>query len=168
MKKLTRKFFPFTVLLLSSFLLPLGIHCADASSSSKVTFKWKANPPQEFVAGYRLYYGTQSRLKSNGAPKNNFSYTYCIDFTEQVRCQGPDFTSCKQLSAAELQCENLFSENPKCTVANLNGELYFAMTAYTNSAESSYTYELKSKFDALPKQADHDALVAIRMLLLKD
>jgi len=167
MKILTIRALSFTVFLLfSSYFLPLGIHCAAAPSPSKITFKWKANPPQEFVAGYRLYYGSQSRLESNGMPKSNFSYTYCIDFTEQVRCQGPDFTSCENLSAAELQCENLFSENPQCTVSNLSGELYFAMTAYTNSAESSYTYELKSTFAGLPNPANHSALTAIRMLLL--
>ena len=39
-------------------------------------------------------------------------------------------------------CEDSFRETLKCTINDLPGGLYFAMTAYNAQAESDYTNEL--------------------------
>jgi hypothetical protein len=162
MKRLTSHFLSCSVLILFFVLVSLfTIDIAPAAASTKVTFRWRPNPPEEFVAGYRLYYGSKSRFNSDKTLKANFSYTYRIDFVDQTRCSGPGFSSCTQLSSNDLQCRGLFAETPSCTVSNLDGVLYFAMTAYTNSAESGYTYELKFP------QKTPAFLTAINLLLLK-
>jgi hypothetical protein len=169
MKRFTSHFWYCSALILLPVLLLLfTINITPVSASTKATFRWKPNPPQEFVAGYRLYYGSKSRFNSDKTLKANFSYTYRIDFVDQTRCTGPGFSSCTQLNSNNLQCQGLFAETPSCTVSNLEGALYFAMTAYTNSAESSYTYELKSQISpgGLPKN-NPNFLPAINILLLK-
>ena len=121
-------------------LIPVGAHALG-----KVTVSWQANPPQNYVLGYRLYYGTSSRYNSNGLPKANFSYQYYIDFSDFERCvAGETNPVCEKISLQEVQCENLLGENPRCTIFNLNDQQYFAMTAYNAEGESGYTYELTS------------------------
>lgn len=134
---LCRVFFFFLILLAS-------VSPVKANVPGKVTFSWRANPPEDNVIGYRLYYGGYSRFNSNGIPKSNFSYAYYIDFADQMRCDGyGDGLSCRMLRPEELQCENLYGDVPKCTIPNLHGHLYFALTAYNAQSESGFTPELR-------------------------
>jgi len=114
-----------------------------STAGAGVTFTWQANPPEDYVIGYRLYYGPESRYRNSGALKANFSYAYYIDFLEFKRCiaDGTD-ANCQDLSASDFQCANLYGEAPQCTVNNLQGLLYFALTAYNAQAESGFTPEL--------------------------
>lgn len=137
---------------------------AHAATESSATFQWQANQSEEYVIGYRLYYGSSSRFNSDGTLKANFSYTQYIDFTEMTRCSGSDYSSCELLSSEDLQCAGYYSVTPVCTVNNLKGTLYFAMTAYSNTAESNYTQEVK-----LNSSTDITNLLPIlNMLLLED
>ncbi|HFQ90719.1 MAG TPA: hypothetical protein ENK27_11660 [Desulfobulbus sp.] len=113
-----------------------------ALAAGQVTFSWRANPPEDHVLGYRLYYGTRSRFDSTGHPRPGFHYDSFIDFTESERCDGSDPQSCEALSAGEVVCENLWGDTPRCTVSGLTGPLYVAMTAYNAQMESDYTHEL--------------------------
>lgn len=146
------------------FLVTSVFLATPIMAASSVTFSWLANPPEENVIGYRLYYGSQSRYNSDGSYKEDFSYPQYIDFMDQVRCFGTDYSSCEPLSSQDLQCEELYSETPRCTVYGLNGTLYFAMTACTNTAESGFTAELKS---ATPQQLQSIVQI-IDLLLLSD
>jgi hypothetical protein len=140
----TKKKHHFLAAVLSLVLFALtGYDIANAAAPTSVRFQWQANPPEEYVVGYRLYYGTQSRYNSDGSLKENFSYTQYIDFVDQVRCSGENYSYCEALSLQDLQCENLSSETPLCTVHGLSGTLYFTMTACTNTAESGFTTELQ-------------------------
>ena len=131
------------IFILFLFLFTCGSEAAEASVGGNVSFKWKANPPEDYIIGYRLYYGGNSRFNSNGVPKANFSYDYYIDFAEQKLClAGSDKTNCKMLSADDLQCKNLYGDGPQCTVSKLHGLLYFALTAYNAQSESAFTEEL--------------------------
>lgn len=139
----------------------LNIFPAGAYALDKVTFSWQANPPEDYVLGYRLYYGTVSRYADDGLPKPNFSYDYYIDFFHSERCVADSSgTSCERLDLADLQCEDLYNQTPRCTVANLPGQRYFfAMTAYNAETESGYTQELSTPFN-------RQALVAIQAVNL--
>lgn len=142
-----------------SFLI---VSSAVANTDGTVTFSWQANPTKDYVIGYRLYYGSGSRFNSNGTLKSNFSYDHYIDYSELKRCDiYSSGTSCEILSPKELQCENLYQSSPKCTVFNLRGPLYFAMTAYNAQAESGFTSELKLK-------GLTTFLTAVNALLLKE
>ncbi|GEM_PF-927444 len=125
------------------FLVLLAGGLPSALAAQDVTFSWRANPPQDNVIGYRLYYGPESRFDASGRLKAGFHYQEFIDFTEFERCDGADPLSCDALSTAEVQCEGLYGDTPRCTVSGLSGPLYFAMTAYNAQAESSYTRELQ-------------------------
>ncbi|HEB49312.1 MAG TPA: hypothetical protein ENI89_01770 [Desulfobulbus sp.] len=127
-------------LVLALLLLSGGL--ADALAAGEVTFSWRANPPEDNVIGYRLYYGTTSRFDSAGRPRPGFHYDRFIDFTEWERCEGGDPQLCQALAAGEVVCENLWSDTPRCTLSGLTGPLYFAMTAYNAQSESSYTREI--------------------------
>ena len=146
------------------FAMLLNVFPADALALDKATFSWQANPPEDYVLGYRLYYGTVSRYRDDGLPKANFSYAYYIDFFHSERCVADGTgTNCERLDLSELRCEDLYQESPRCTVFNLPGEKYFfAMTAYNAEAESGYTQELSTPFN-------RKALAAIQAvnLLLK-
>ncbi len=134
---------PSFITLLFFTLIALSVsNNVNAANTKSVTFQWQANPADEYVVGYRLYYGSQSRYNDDGSLKENFSYTQFIDFMDQVRCSGSDYSYCEALSTQDLQCENLYTGTPLCTVNGLSGTLYFTMTAYTNTAESSFTSEL--------------------------
>ncbi|MCL7486567.1 MAG: hypothetical protein M8357_00135 [Desulfobulbaceae bacterium] len=138
---------------------------AVAAIPGQVSFAWQANPPEDNVIGYRLYYGGYSRFDSSGKPKSNFSYDYYIDFAELERCYTDGSgVSCRILSSEELQCVNLNRDVPTCTISNLHGSLYFALTAYNAQAESTYTPELNLTVNP-------EGLAAVRqaaaMLLLK-
>ena len=125
------------------FFVIMSGNLVQASVASSVTFSWQANPPEDYVIGYRLYYGANSRFDSSGKLKSNFSYDYYIDFSDlKRRYAGDNFTSCEMLKPEELQCENLYESVPRCNVTNLNGNLNFSLTAYNAQAESSYTPEL--------------------------
>ena len=119
------------------------------STNEKISFAWQPNPANENIVGYRLYYGKSSRFDSSGKQKTNFQYDYCVDFAELVRCSGNNFSNCEDLGPAQLNCENLYSETPKCTLTNLGGNKYFALTVYDNQQESAFTKEL-SKFGVTP------------------
>lgn len=142
-------------------LVVLNAGLAEAKLLKDVAFKWRANPPGDHVIGYRLYYGGTSRFKSNG------KYDYYIDFATQKRCvvTNTGTTSCKFLSSNELKCNNLYGNNPKCTVSNLHGHLYFALTAYNAQVESGYTRELKLTVNPKNLAAVQNAITTI---LLKD
>jgi len=129
------------------FLLVIALLCifpAGALALEKITFSWQANPPHEYVLGYRLYYGSSSRLASGGSLVPNFSYDYYIDFFDSERCDATGSgTNCEKLGANDMRCVNLFGEYPSCTIFNLPGQKYFfAMTAYNAETESGYTKEL--------------------------
>ncbi|GAB4337849.1 MAG: hypothetical protein Kow0089_09350 [Desulfobulbaceae bacterium] len=116
---------------------------AAANTGGKVTFTWKANPPRDRVVGYRLYYGGTSRYKSRGGAGKNFRYDYYIDFAKRKRCvPGVKGGACRTLKPDELRCKGLKSEYPTCTISNLHGHLFFALTAYNTRSESGYTPEL--------------------------
>lgn len=159
-----------SIFILFLLLLTSGSGAAEASVGGSVSFKWRANPPEDYVIGYRLYYGESSRFNSNGASKANFSYDYYIDFAEQERCEGgSNGTECMALNSTELDCRNLYGDVPQCTVSKLHGLLYFALTAYNAQTESNFTKEL---YVAINHVTDNQrgmaaAQVAISTLLLK-
>ena len=121
------------------FLLVPFFVSADLSPAQAVegiTFSWSANPVEDEVVGYRLYYGPESRFSGG-------HYEYYIDFTYSESCPADtNGYGCEPLAADAVTCEDLFLETPKCTVNGLSGGLYFAMTAYNAQAESDYTNEL--------------------------
>lgn len=133
----------FLVFFLVFFLSIFSVSSIKAHAADEVTFSWQANPSEDYVLGYRLYYGAESRFNSDGTLKPDFYYDYYLDFTEFVRCPGnSDGTGCDDLSDEDVQCEDLDGDTPSCTIYNLYGRLFFAMTAYNAQAESDYTQEL--------------------------
>lgn len=130
------------------FLLALGGGFGPAHAAEYATFSWLANPPEDNVIGYRLYYGSASRFNPDQTLKTGFTYDYYIDFVESKRCvdDGTD-ANCLELSFADFQCDNLYGDAPLCTVKRLQGLQYFAMTAYNAQAESDFTRELRVRFD---------------------
>jgi hypothetical protein len=129
---------------MAAFLFCL-IAALPALAATDVTFSWQANPPEDAIVGYRLYYGPSSRLTGG-------SYQYYIDFTDWQRCPvAGDEADCQPLEDAAT-CEGLSQEYPVCTIHDLAGKLYFAMTAYNNSAESGYTGELLVDLGPTPGQ----------------
>ncbi len=147
MRNLIALFFRSALLLsISTFIIVLALSVKAAvavNASDSACFSWKQNPASEEILGYRIYYGNQSRFNSDNSLKNNFSYTQFIDLTENVRCHGPDYSICEQIDSNLLECEDLFSDDPRCTLYNLSGKLYFTITAYSNDAEGAFTYEIK-------------------------
>ena len=131
------------------FLLVALFVSADlspAQAAEGITFSWRANPVEDDVIGYRLYYGPESRLTGG-------QYERYIDFTYSESC--PANTSgygCEPLADDAVSCEDLIHETPKCTINNLPGGLYFAMTAYNAQAESDYTHELQSASNSVSPQ----------------
>lgn len=138
-----------------------GAGVSAAFASKPATFSWGANPQDDNVIGYRLYYGSSSRFTNGGQLKSGFSYTYYLDFANAQRCRttksGP---VCEQYRDNEVRCEGLNSETPKCTLYGLGGYEYFTMTAYNAQAESNYTKELKSHFGA----ASPDVVAALQAI----
>ncbi len=143
----------------------MSVSPAAANVGGDVTFSWQANPPGDYVISYRLYYGAYSRFDSGGALKSNFSYDHFIDFAESQHCDVyGNVTSCSILRADELQCENLYASVPRCTLFGLQGNLYFALTAYNAQSESNFTPEL---FLAINPQGTATVQQIITLLLLK-
>jgi hypothetical protein len=144
-------------------IFPVG-----ALALEKITFSWQANPPHEYVLGYRLYYGSSSRFNDNGLPIPNFSYDYYLDFNNFERCVADETGSnCEKLDFNELRCENLLNESPRCTIYNLPARYdFFAMTAYNAETESGYTYELSAR--ELNATANRGVVQMVNLLLLKD
>lgn len=129
-------------------LLLFGGGYMPALAVEYATFSWLANPPEDNVIGYRLYYGSESRYNLDQTLKSGFSYEYYIDFVESKRCiaDGTD-ADCLELSDGDFQWENLYGDQPLCTIKKLQGLQYFAMTAYNAQAESDFTPELNVRFD---------------------
>jgi hypothetical protein len=142
---------------------------AGAHAAEKASFSWLANPPEDNVIGYRLYYASESRFASDQTLKPDFSYDYYIDFGESKRCvhDGTD-TNCQDLSGNDFQCENLYGDAPLCTVKNLRGIQFFAMTAYNAQTESDWTRELSVRFDEAVSREVAALSVVTNMLLLKN
>ena len=138
-----------------------------AQASGQVTFSWCANPQDENVVGYRLYYGPTSRYDGTGHLKSGFSYDYYLDFATSQRCRiTKSDPVCKQYADSEVRCQGLSTEKPRCTLYGLvGGYKYFTMTAYNAQAESAYTKELKS-FLGVGTQPVAGALQAVYTLLL--
>ena len=133
--------FPLNLIFWGFFFISIGF--AETSAGQEFAFSWKANPPEDNVVGYRLYYGTYSRFDSTGRVKPNFFYEHYIDIAEFKRCDVSSYgESCEILHSDDFQCENLYQSFPKCTVFKLSDNLYFVMTAYNYQAESDYTNEL--------------------------
>jgi len=150
------------VFFFSLLFVVLNVGSVAAGVPGSMTFSWQANPDNENVIGYRLYYGAYSRFYANGVPKQNFSYDHYIDFTDQLRCNPWDLAdSCELLTLEELQCINLYGQVPKCTVSKLHGDLFFALTAYNAQAESDYTPELKVRVNPAGLAAAQQALNAL-------
>lgn len=135
--------------LITCFLLIIFCVVADISTplaAEGITFSWRANPPEDNVIGYRLYYGPESRFSGG-------QYERYIDFMSSESC--PVSTSgygCEPLTDGAVACENLYLETPTCTVNGLPGGLFFAMTAYNTQAESDFTHELQSSSDSASSQ----------------
>lgn len=159
-RELREKIFVSAILV---FLIIFGGQFAHAGVSKDIKVQWKANPSHENIIGYKLYYGNKSRYDSKGRLKKGFKYDYCVDFTELMRCSGSNYSKCVDLGSAQVNCSNLYGDNPKCILKKLSGNNYFALTAYNAQEESSFTYELKSgsKLNGL-------AQTAILGLLIKD
>lgn len=163
---LPERLFSHLVLIFTVLFLLISSGSALAYTPQGVSFSWKANPAEDYVVGYRLYYSSESRFDYNGNLKTNFSYDYYIDFSESERCvPGTDGTDCKILELTDLQCGDLYGDSPECTIHNLQGVKYLAMTAYNAQAESDYTYELKY-IDIANKLAAVQMIQSI--LILKD
>ncbi|MDW7773137.1 MAG: hypothetical protein SCH71_09645 [Desulfobulbaceae bacterium] len=129
--------------------------------SGEVTFVWQANPADENIIGYRLYYGPHSRfadsLKNTSAP-----YDYYIDLADEKRCVADSGGSdCEPLRSGDMQCDNLYGDSPACTLFNLQEGVYVAMTAYNAQAESGFTRELSVR------RSGSNLLLMITPLLLK-
>lgn len=131
------------ILCATFFLIFTSYRQSVAATDGSVTFTWKANPPEENVTGYRLYYGPNSRFFYNGLKKHDFSYKYCINFATSQRCSGENYTNCKDLGSEILKCNGLYRTTPECTLSKLSGINYFSLTAYNNLGESAYTKELQ-------------------------
>ncbi len=130
--------------LLAAFFVSADLSPAQAAEG--ITFSWRANPVEDEVVGYRLYYGQESRLTGG-------QYERYIDFTSSESCLADTIGyGCEPLAADAVSCEDLFRETPKCTVNGLPGGLYFAMTAYNAQAESDYTHELQSTSNSVSPQ----------------
>jgi hypothetical protein len=126
--------------------------CSFASATDQATFSWRANPQSDDVVGYRLYLGSQSRFDEHGLVKQNFSYASYLDFTGSKRCALTDSGPvCETYTEAEVDCEGMNGATPSCTLHNLAGKYYFAMTAYNAQAESDYTAEL-SEYFGIPEE----------------
>lgn len=129
-----------------------------------LTFSWRANPEEELIFSYRLYYGPESRYEplsffspksgfyeplSFSSPKSGFSYEYFIDLVLELRCPADSCNDddCEQLPAGTVSCQGLSgsesSEYLQCTVLDLPSQSYFTLTAYDGSEEESdYSNEL--------------------------
>ena len=132
------------------FLFLPAVFCVpNGYAVDHATFSWRANPQDDAVIGYRLYYGSSSRYDNSGRLKSNFKYDVYIDFAEEEVCH---FTAsspvCTPYEDSLVSCEDLGGEHPRCTLHKLNGWKFFTMTAYNTQAESSYTTELKAYFDS--------------------
>ena len=133
---------------------------SSAQAAEGITFSWGANPVEDEIVGYRLYYGQESRFAGG-------NYDHYIDFTSSESCPADtNGYGCEPLAADAVSCENLYLETPKCTVNDLPDRLYFAMTAYNAQAESDYTHELRSNGSAIPPQK-LAALQQVYSLLLR-
>jgi hypothetical protein len=131
------------------FLCLSGIFfVTNALAVDHATFSWRANPQDDAILGYRLYYGSNSRYDTAGHLKSDFNYDFYLDFAEEEVCRLTDSGPvCGPYNASLVQCENLAGERPRCTLHNLSGWKHFTMTAYNAAAESLYTTELKAYFD---------------------
>ena len=128
--------------------LGVGGNISPAFAADQVTFSWRANPSGDDVVGYRLYFGDASRFDRSGRAKQNFSYDAYIDFTDARLCMHMDAGEvCASYTEEDVECEGLYGENPSCTLYNLEGRYFFAMTAYNTQAESDYTGELSGYFE---------------------
>jgi hypothetical protein len=158
------KFAPFCLILAAAFFLLLinFVFAGSAHALDKASFSWLANPPEDNVIGYRLYYGKESRFNLDRTLKPNFSYDYYIDFTDSRRCVDDGTgTNCQDLTASDFRCLNLYGDQPLCTVYKLQGLLFFTMTAYNAQAESDFTPELSVHFGVT-----RPVIPAINLLLL--
>lgn len=109
---------------------------SPAQAAKGITFSWLANPVEDEIVGYRLYYGPESRFTAG-------HYDRYIDFTSLQSCPaGTNGYGCEPLTDNAVSCKDLFRETPKCTVKVGSGDWYFALTAYNAQAESDYTKEL--------------------------
>ncbi len=110
---------------------------SSAEAEEGFSFSWQPNPVTDEVVEYRLYYGANSRYSAGG-------YSYYIDLTHSQRCPaGGNGYGCEPLPADAISCENLFREDPKCTLYTLRGHVYLAMTACNAWSESNYTHEVE-------------------------
>jgi len=125
---LTLNLVAFVILVLSCF--------RSQPAAAAIAFSWHANPTQDEIVGYRLYYGRQSRTVTDG-------YEQYIDFGSMRRCpaDGNDLL-CAPLDEHAVTCQDLYRSEPQCIVHDLTGPLYFAITAYNASDESEYSLEL--------------------------
>jgi hypothetical protein len=158
------RFFPIFLCFLIAFMAFSAP--AEASVPGQLSFRWQPNPPEENVVGYRLYYGTQSRLDANSKAKTNFSYDYYIDLPESRKCDLRNGTAlCEVLDSTELKCGNLFGSAPTCTLFKLHGTLFFSLTARAATVESSYTNEIMANTN--PHVSNNNIVHLVQTLLLK-
>src|SRR6056297_1139570 len=97
------------------FVFGLYAGFANAYTDGTIEFAWQANPPEENVTGYRLYYDSESRFDSNNNLKSGFSYNYYIDLSESMRCSYDN--GCENLAQNELSCNGLETSSPRCTLS---------------------------------------------------
>ena len=127
-------------------ILLVAFYGSPAQAAKGITFSWVANPVEDEIVGYRLYYGQESRFTGG-------TYDHYIDFTSSQSCPADtNGYDCEPLASDAVSCEDLFREAPKCTINGLPDGLYFAMTAYNSQAESDYTHELYSNGNSVSPQ----------------
>ena len=144
-------------ILLVFFSLSVAV---TAWAGQDVTFSWRANPVEDGVIGYRLYMGEVSR--STGT-----SYPYYVDFGSWELCflQNGD-SVCDPLPDYAVSCQDLDREIPTCTLHDIEGDLYYAMTAYSSTAESDFTQELFVPAGKTPTPGQLAVLQQVYSLLL--
>jgi hypothetical protein len=157
--------FAFPVLLLSVLAVSLAPWSVQAAES--ISLSWVANPVEDNIVGYRLYYGTRSRYTDDGRLAANFYYDYYLDFTSWERCSlATGEPVCETIADGDVSCVDLYGESPQCTVYNFQGSLFFAMTAYSSQAESDYTQELFQQLGSTVSPAQLGVLQQVYSLLL--
>lgn len=138
------------------FLFAVFSYFTSFSSAWALTFYWTANPVDEYVFGYRLYYGAESRYdwgEEGISLKSDFSYDFFVDpfFGKQCPAGTVDYSDCVDLDPDAMSCipsprDWLGSQGEiQCT---MNGDLpnqvyYSSIRAYNiNGEEGDFSQEL--------------------------
>lgn len=149
-------------------VLLVTFFAATTQAAEPLTFSWLANPADDYIVGYKLYYGSDSRYDANGQLIADFVYDGYYDFGTMERCtiEG-DQVFCRYFDQEDADCQDLFGEQPTCTITQQSDQEYFTLTAYNSESESDYTVELYSSLGP-DKKVMVGLLMAYRTLLLNN